>query len=405
MVTISKQESFYTKAIFFLFGVGVIMIAPRTPDLKANLRVDNGTLGTLISIGTIGAFVALVYMGQIVHRFGAKPVLIASSTWLYTAMIIQPHLHRPLLFALDQIACGIGWAGYHITVNSQALYRQKLSGIPILPRLHGTWSAGALLTAIIAVGITSHVTLAVHVGVGLSIIWIATMVSIFKLDGVLLPGSTDHIEEDSRPSVKSIITYLKEEWIIVIAMTMGIMLEMSTNDWASLFTKEDIKASSSLSILSYIAYGSGMIIGRLNLHTVYRFYSEKFLLRTSAIFGGGLFILLIQIASHIAPHHHTIGLLCAVLGFLCGGLGSAFMSPGMTTIATRHSRFPAGFVVAQMALVNTAIFFFAKLVIAWVAQATSITTALMIPGSVLLVTVIFANLGSDQVELSESREN
>jgi MFS family permease len=396
MITISKGEAFYTKALFFLFGVGVIMIAPRTPDLKANLGVSNGTLGTLISIGTIGAFVALVYMGQIVHRFGAKPVLIVASTWLYGAMTLQPHIHTPWLFALDQIACGMGWAGYHITVNSQALHRQKLSGIPILPRLHGIWSAGALLTAIIAVGITSHVTLAMHVGVGLSIIWVATIVSIFKLNEVLLLGSTVEDEDDALPSVKSIITYLKEEWILVIALTMGIMLEMSTNDWASLFTKEDIKASSSLSILSYIAYGSGMIIGRLNLHTVYRFFSERYLLRASAIFGGGLFILFIQLASHLAPRHHSIGLICAVLGFLCGGLGSAFMSPGMTTIATRHSRFPAGFVVAQMALVNTAIFFFAKIVISWVAQATSITTALMIPGSVLLLTALFSNLGSDK---------
>lgn len=404
MITISKQESFYSKAVFFLFGLGVIMIAPRTPDLKANLQVSNGTLGSLISIGTLGAFIALIYMGQIVHRFGAKPILIISATWLYLAMGVQPHIHNKWLFALDQIASGMGWAGYHITMNSQALHRQKLSGIPILPRMHGTWSAGALLTAIIAVGITSHVTLAVHVDVGLSIIWVLTMISVYKLKDVLMLGSTDHIEEDSRPSVKSIITYLKEEWIIVIAFTMGIMLEMSTNDWASLFTKEDIKASSSLSILSYIAYGSGMIFGRLNLHTVYRFYSERFLLRASALFGGGLFILFIQIASHIAPSHRAIGLACAVLAFLCGGVGSAFMAPGMTTIATRHSRFPSGFVIAQIALVNTAIFFLAKLVISGVAQATSITTALMIPGSVLLLTALFSQLGSDKVQISHSSE-
>jgi MFS family permease len=400
MVIISKQESFYSKALFFLFGFGVIMIAPRTPDLKANLRVDNGTLGTLISIGTIGAFIALVYMGQIVHRFGVKPVLIASATWLYLAMGVQPHIHNKWLFALNQIASGMGWAGYHVTVNSQALHRQKLSAIPILPRMHGTWSAGALLTAIVAVGITSHVTLAVHVDIGLSIIWVLTVISAYKLTDVLMPGSTDHIEEDSRPSVKSIITYLKEEWVIVTAFTMGIMLEMSTNDWASLFTKEDIKASSSLSILSYIAFGSGMIIGRLNLHTVYRYFSERYLLRASSLFGGGLFIVFIQIASHLAPTHHAIGLICAVLGFLCGGLGSAFMAPGMTTIATRHSRFPSGFVVAQIALLNTAIFFLAKLVISWVAQATSVTTALMIPGSVLLLTAIFAKLGNDKVQIS-----
>jgi len=399
MVEISREEAFFTKALFFLFGVGVMMIAPRTPDMKANLHVNNGTMGTLISIGTIGAFGALIYMGQIVHRFGTRPVLIAASTWLYFSMGVQPHIHSTWIFALDQIACGIGWAGFHITVNSQALHRQKLSGIPILPRLHGIWSIGALLTAVIAIGITSHVTLAKHIGVGVTIIWVATIYSIHRLKSVMVPGSTEEVEEDSRASVKSIITYLREEWLIVIAMTMGILLEATTNDWASLFTKEDIKATASLSILSYIGYGSGMILGRLNLHTLYKGYSERQLLRSSAIFGGVAFMIGIQLASHLAPHHPKIGLALSTLAFFCGGLGSAFMSPGMTTIATRHSRFPAGFVVAQMALVNTAIFFFSKIIISWVAQATSITTALMIPGSVLLLTALFGKLGSDKVSV------
>jgi MFS family permease len=397
MITISKVEAFYTKALFFLFGVGVIMIAPRTPDLKANLHVNNGTLGSLISVGTIGAFFALIYMGQIVHRFGTRPVLTFAATWLYLAMAVQPHIHSSWYFALDQIACGIGWAGFHITINSQALYRQKLSGIPILPKLHGIWSVGALLTAIVAVAITSRVTLAQHIDVGIAIVWALTMYSIYRIKDVMLEGSTAEVDEDSRASVKSILTYIREEWLIVIAITMGIFLEMSTNDWASLFTKEDIKASSAMSILSYIAFGSGMILGRLNLHRLYRLYSERQLIRVSSIFGGASFIILIQLASHIAPYHHAIGLLLAVLGFLCGGVGSSFMSPGMTTIATRHSRFPAGFVVAQMALVNTAIFFVMKIIISWIAQATSITTALMIPGTVLLLTAFFAQLGSEKV--------
>ena len=262
MVIISKEEAFYTRALFFLFGVGLMMIAPRTPDLKANLQVNNGTLGSLISISAAGAFLALIYMGQIVHRFGARPVLIGAATWLYICMAIQPHIHSTWIFAIDQICVGMGWAGYHITINSQGLHRQKLSGIPILPKLHGTWSVGALLTAIIAIGITSHITLATHVDIGVSLIWVLTMYSIYRLRDVLIPGTTEVSEEDVRPSVKSIITFFKSDWMIVVAITSGVLLETSTNDWASLFTKEDIKASSSLSILSYVAFALGMIIGQ-----------------------------------------------------------------------------------------------------------------------------------------------
>jgi len=397
MVIISKEEAFYTRALFFLFGVGLMMIAPRTPDLKANLHVNNGTLGSLISISAAGAFFALIYMGQIVHRFGARPVLIGAATWLYSFMAMQPHIHSTWLFALNQICVGMGWAGFHITINSQGLYRQKASGIPILPKLHGTWSIGALSTALIAIAITSHVTLAVHIDIGVSLIWVLTMYAIYRLRDVLIPASTEHSEEDARPSVKSIVTFFKADWVIVMAITSGILLEASTNDWASLFTKEDIKASSSLSILSYVGFGLGMIIGRLNVHTLYLRYTERQIIRASSLFGGAGFLIVVQIASHIAPHHPKIGLACAAIAFFFGGLGSSAMAPGFTTIATRNSKFPTGFVVAQLTLVNTAIFFIARIIISWIAQATSITTALMVPGAVLFMTVIFAKLGSDTV--------
>ena len=397
MVIISKEEAFYTRSLFFLFGVGLMMIAPRTPDLKANLHVNNGTLGSLMSISAAGAFLALIYMGQIVHRFGARPVLIGAATWLYTFMAFQPHIHTIWIFAIDQICVGIGWAGFHITINSQGLHRQKASGIPILPRLHGTWSIGALLTAVVAIGITSHVTLATHIDTGVSIIWALTMYSIYRLRDVLVPGSKEHTEEDVRPSVRSIITFFKVDWMIVIAITSGVLLETSTNDWASLFTKEDIKASASISILSYVGFGLGMILGRLNIHKLYTRFTERQIIRTSSIFGGSLFIISVQIASHLAPSHPKIGLLFSVIAFFCGGVGSSSLAPGFTTIATRNSKFPTGFVVAQLTLVNTAIFFASRIAISWVAQATSITTALMIPGAVLLMTAIFAKLGSDTV--------
>ena len=261
--------------------------------------------------------------------------------------------------------------------------------------MHGTWAAGALSTAVVAVGITSHVTLAVHLGVGMALVWLATLFIIYKLRDVLLVGTRDHSDEDSKASVKSILTYLREEWVIVVAVTMGIMLEFSTNDWSALFTKEDIKASSSLSILPYIAFGAGMVLARFNLHTLYKSFTERQLIRSTAIFGGVSFIIAIQVASHIAPQHHSLALAIAITGYFCGGLGSSFMSPGITTIATRKSRFPSAFVVAQMALVNTSIFFITRIVISWVAQATSITTALMVPAVVFTFTAAFAKLGSD----------
>ena len=55
-------------------------LAPRTPDLKANLGVSNGAFGTIISTGSIGSIIMLLIGGQIVHRIGAKRALQIGST-------------------------------------------------------------------------------------------------------------------------------------------------------------------------------------------------------------------------------------------------------------------------------------------------------------------------------------
>ena len=130
-------------------------LAPRLPEIKANLGVSTTFFGFLMSSGSIGAVTAHITMGHVVHRLGVYRVLIVSSVFTYLSIGILIQLHNPWIYLVVNILSGFAWASYHISINAQALHRQSEDGGQIIPMLHGMWTAGAVSTAFIAILISS----------------------------------------------------------------------------------------------------------------------------------------------------------------------------------------------------------------------------------------------------------
>ena len=55
---IDRSERRNLAALFYLFGIGVMSLAPRLPDIKANLEVSTTFFGILLGTGSIGALLA-----------------------------------------------------------------------------------------------------------------------------------------------------------------------------------------------------------------------------------------------------------------------------------------------------------------------------------------------------------
>ena len=395
MITISKSERIHQRLLFFLFGIGLMAIAPRTPDMKANLGVNNGTMGTLLSFGAIGAVISLLAAGQLVHRFGPKRVLIVASTVLYTDMALQPHIQSPLIFVVAMIAASGCFGVYHTSINAQALHRQTLSGESFLPRMHGTWSAGALFTAILGAFLAGRVSLAWHIDILMPIIWVLTQISIHKLTDVFVDGKDSSPDETPSVGVATLKIFIKEGYLFIIAATLAIFLEACSNDWSSLMTKEDMGASESSATLSYIAFMFAMILGRLNAHRLTKIRPERYWFKLGCLLSGIGFLSLSQSAKYLAPHHRGLAIALAVLAFFIGGLGSSILAPILTTILNTKSSLSGGVIVAQLAMLNTIAFFVLKVAMAWIAQATSITLAMAIPAIFLVILSRMSKLVSD----------
>lgn len=409
-LVVTARESGNQKLLFFYFGCALLALAARSPDLEKNLNVNNGTFGVLISLGAIGAVFAFLFVGQLVHRIGVAPILTVNATLLFFAMACIPHVHRPVFYLLFNILLGFVFNAYNIALHDQALNRQLLSGEEGIPRLHGAWSLGTLASTTLAIAITSKVSLAWHIDVMMSLLWLLTMVSIFRMRPFLIKGSggisglesgiNGEPSQVDAPKIRIIDTLqlLTKDRFISYAYICAAMVEFSTNDWVTLSSHQEVGASITLSIVPYLLFMAGMVIGRLGIHKVTRFKPEAFWIRLGASVGGSGFIIFLLLAKWTSGHNFALAFTCEILAFFIGGLGGSFMAGVLTQIASTRSTFPAGVVVAQIGIALAVMSLVVKIVVSWVAQATCITYGLMIPGVMMIALSFFKSLGAQEIK-------
>ena len=368
--------------------------ATRFPEIRDQLDINNGTFGTYLSLGAIGGVISFILVGHLVHSIGVKPIVFFSATGLFLSIGLVPHIQKPIYWLVLSILTAFFWVSFHIANNAQAIHRQEEVGELILPKLHGLWSLGALITSILAIAITPYVTLAWHIDVVVIAMWALTMYGIIKSTPYFIKKNE---EADAFPNLSpiGIAKTFKFQPVIVIAMVLAMQTEFSIQDWSAIYVKDSLKMSASTSIWGYAVFISAMIILRFNAKRMVAKWSERELITKLPILGGVGFAVCILLGTWLSETNRILGFIVALVGFALAGFGSSILAPTIFAISFRKTSLPSSVVVAQLGLTQTIATFIAKVIIAWVAQATSVTVALMIPALMLLATTKFSHLGKD----------
>ena len=391
MRTISpKSEYRQLQILFFVFAVFIMAWVPRFPEVKANLGLSNGQFGTLISTGTLGSLASLFFTGHIVHKFGAKIVILANTLLLTLSLISITQTKSSSLFLIFNILMGWGISGYHIAVNAQAFHSMERVKDLTVSRLHGMWALGALSTAIFSGLVVGHIGLALHIGgltVAMALIVIA---SVNKLSPVLIKPNED--KEEHLP-LRTLITSFQVDWLVSGGLLCAVFLEFATGDWSAIFTKERIGVNAGLAALPYIFFMIAMIAGRLGANSLAKRFHIHHTVRFLALFGGFGFLLFIAIAVNIPEEHKYWALASTCVAFVFGGAGSSLMAPTFYTAGNQRSKLPSAVVVGQMGVVNNVAVFILKACVAWTAQFSgSLALALTIPAALLISAAYFARV-------------
>ena len=382
-----KLEQRLLHLLFFAFGFVIMAWVPRFPEVKANLQLDNGAFGSLMSTGSIGAFFGLLTVGHIIHRFGAVKVTITSILILVISLGFLVHIQSSFLFLVFNIAFGFGITAVHVSINSQAFHYLERSGRNLVTSAAGYWSAGALVTAIVSGLLVGHVSLVKHIDILCLVAGILMISIVLSLRPVLLTANED---SESDYSIKEIFTSFRIDWPVSLGMACAIYLEFAVGDWGTIFTKDRLDIDAGLSTAPYVAFTAMMIFGRLLIHRLLPFAPLHLWVKRAALLAGIGFGACIIVATHLPVAYKWWSYGLFIFAFLLAGLGSSFLGPSFFAAANSRSMLPSAVVVGQFGVVNNVLLFGIKWIVAWTIQFTgSIALAMMIPTLMMLSTVFF----------------
>lgn len=384
-----EQELNLIKALFFLFGLLIMSWVPRFPEVKANLQLTNGEFGSLVSMGAIGNLIALLTVGHLVHKYGARWMLHIGAFLLGISLVFLTHSTSSLVFLIFIIIQGGAISAFHISINAQGFHFQDRTKKQIITLLSGFWSSGALISSVIAGLLVDRVSLGTYTNFLAIFCFVYMSVIIYKISPNLVKADKN---PDSEHRARDMFKGFTIDKQVSAALLLVIMLEYAVSDWAAIFVKEDMKIIGGIHTLPYILFTLAMIIGRLNLHNLLPRYTIEFLVVRASLLSGLSFIAGIIGVTIVGTANQTLVIVILSISFTIAGLGSSFLGPSVMNAANTRSKFPSSVVIGQIGVINITLVFVVRWVIAWTAQATSLTIALLIPAVMLLTVPYFAKI-------------
>ena len=355
---------------------------PRFPELKANLGVNNGLFGSMLSMGAFGSLFALLTIGHLVDHFGGKRMLIAGQTILSISYVAIVHVTNLQAFLLINILVGFSISTLHIANNAQAFYDQDRGGKNLIVSAAGYWSAGSLFSTLLSMYLINKVSLPLHITILQIVCFIASLMVILARQDTLIPSN-----RHDRVS-KSILNDLKKfnfDWMINFGLIFGIMLEFAIGDWSTIFAKENGGISATWAPLPFLFFTLFMIIGRISITPLRNRYKITRLVRFGGILAGISFLIGIWFI-------HFFGLVGLIITFSLAGLGSSFIGPSFLNIANTRINLPSSIVIGQVSAVNVMLSWILKQVIAFVAQIAGLQIALTIPALLAISVGLFTRV-------------
>ncbi|MET9863450.1 MFS transporter [Streptomyces smyrnaeus] len=309
-------------ALFCALGFQYATWASRIPALKSGLQLTAAEVGMLLMAAGVGAAVSFPLVAMLMRRLGSQRLALLSHlglTLLLLALAAAPNYPVALLvMCVDGLFVGC----LNVAMNAQGAALEARYERTAMARLHAVFSGGSLLAALLASAMSAVTSsVAAHFAVAAFLLVLLGAYARTGLLGDDEPAEETRKQERGRWALPSRVTL----WMCC-AMVFGTVAEGAMNDWSTLYMRDIAKASAQIAPLGIAVVSGMMVLARLFADGWRnRFGDGRVVLLGSALAGAGL-------AAALASG----GVVPALVGFACVGLGIAAVTPCVYAAAARQ---------------------------------------------------------------------
>lgn len=327
-------------ALFLFLGFQYATWVSRLPTLKTHLDLSAAQVGLLLMAGGAGAVISFPLVPPAMKRLGSRLLSLLSALVLGLILLVLAVLpNYPvtlLVICLDGVAVGF----LNVAMNAQGAALEVEYGRTVMARFHATFSAGSLSAALLAVGVNLFTSsLAVHFTAAALLLLLAvglTQSGLLPQDQQMdsapdttpeqTAGSTSEQTEQAEPPKRRLVLPTRVTIWMGLAMVFGTVTEGAMNDWSSLYLKDIAEAGPKVTPLGIAVVSGMMVLARIFADGWRaRWGDGRIVVAGSALAGAGLAVALV-----------AGGVLPALLGFACVGLGVAAVTPCVYVAAARQ---------------------------------------------------------------------
>jgi MFS family permease len=372
-------------ASFFLMGVVSMAWVPRIPEIKESLGINNGQFGFIFLGSTFGSILAGQFGGALIHRIGTRPILFISSVIFPAGLIAMGLANTPWTLFFGLMFLGFGIVVTDISDNTQAVAVEKLINKKCMTSFHGAWSLGSFVTTILGGTMASFISPRAN----FVIIGLVSLILFIPANMAMLPPSLDgHNGEEGFDTAAKIPWFGRDVlilWAIAAGLLTSMIAEMSASDWSAILLHENMGIGPGLYASGFASFALAMITVRFLGDRIIQRFGARRTVRVGGYLGGTAWLICLTIAIPLSSHAKIPALIIMDIGFICAGLAIGPMYPSFILAASRIPQFAAPVAIARVGLIGIAGVFLGPTMTGLIAQATSLSWAMLYPISALFI--------------------